>query len=85
MNSKINLKINSIIKKGIEKFYKKNKFLPKYDKLFVSKNIIKKGDLLDYMIELKNNCLYISYTYYEKETCENKFIMNSLKINLSKF
>lgn len=71
---------NTIINKILYNYYKKYKKLPAYGRSLVVKNIKKKGDMLDYIVDTKEGYIYINYTYYEKASDENKYIINSFKL-----
>ena len=64
----------------IYKHFKKYKNLPKCGKFLVAKNVSKYGDMLDYMLDTKDGYVYVNYTYYEKSSEENKYIINSFKL-----
>jgi len=70
----------AIVNNVLFDYYKKHNKLPEYGHCLVSENVIIPGDMLDYMLDTKDNSIYIKYTYYKKSTEENKFITSSLKL-----
>lgn len=65
----------------LKNYYNKNNKLPPDNRMLVIKNFIKKGDLLDYVLETKNKKVKVTYTYYENSKDEKKFIHSTLLLN----
>lgn len=72
---------NVIIESVLNKYYKKHKRIPKYGRSFVINNLIKNGDMLDYIIDVKNGYVYLKYNYYEISSNENKYVTSSIKLS----
>jgi len=67
----------AIINNVLYNYNKKHKKLPSYGRCLVANNIIHQGDMLDYMLELKDGNIYVKYNYYENANEENKYIVSS--------
>lgn len=70
----------AIVDKVLYKYYNKHKKLPSFGHYLVENDVMKKGDLLDYMLDLKDSNVYVKYSYYENANEENKYIISSLKL-----
>lgn len=73
--------LESVISKSVlNEYYKKHNMLPKYGHSLVTNNIMKPGDMLDYMLDVKNGYVYLKYNYYETSSDENKYVTSSIKL-----
>lgn len=70
----------AIVDKVLSNYYNKHKKLPSFGHYLVENDVIKQGDMLDYMLDVKDSNVYIKYSYYENAKEENKYIMSSLKL-----
>jgi len=70
----------AIVNNVLFDYYKKHNKLPEYGHCLVSENVIIPGDMLDYMLDTKDNSIYLKYNYYKKSTEENKYITSSIKL-----
>ena len=70
----------TIVNNVLFNYYKKHNKLPSYGHSLVSENVMIPGDMLDYMLDIKNNYIYIKYTYYKKSIEENKYVTSSIKL-----
>ena len=61
----------------LKEYYNKNNKLPEDGRLLVATNVIKKGDLVDYVLKTTEKIVKINYTYYENSKNEKKFISSS--------
>lgn len=65
-------------------YYKKHNKIPTYGHYLVAYNVVKTGDMLDYMLDymldIKKEDIYLHYNYYENSKKENKYISSSVKI-----
>jgi hypothetical protein len=69
-----------IIESVLNKYYKKHKKIPKYGRSLVINNLMKPGDMLDYILDIKNGDVYLKYNYYEISSNENKYVTSSIKL-----
>ena len=72
-------KLENIIRNTVlVNYYKKNNKLPSYGHSLVATNVMKTGDMLDYMLDNKNGYIHLKYTYYENSKEERKYITSSI-------
>ena len=64
----------------LKRYYNKNKRLPPYGRSLTEKDILKKGDIADYMLEVKAGYVYVRYTYYSNCRDETKYVTDSYKL-----
>ena len=69
-----------ILNNVIYKYYKKHNKLPNCGHCLVAYNISINGDMLDYMLDIKDDYIKVIYTYYKKSLDENKYISSSFNL-----